>query len=213
MEYKAYIQKLDTIGAKSIEEARDIISSLNGGEIIDYREIRENWLSVTFKKGSEYTTIINADSEDQAKHKAKSTLPMGTQCVINSIEMLGVSKEHMPEIIDAEELLYEMHLNDCDSITVSEGLNGSVNKTYTKKQILDYMGHKRVYLYDRQGSEGYVAFAMFNDHSKIPQGFNPIDNYEELKLNYESQFGFKFTTAEKFRMPDGCTFMTIGTNL
>ena len=85
--------------------------------------------------GNSGTWTREAISEQEARDS------FGSDVDIESIKMVGESapiiaekkEEDAIEIIDAEEILYEMDANNCDKITVKEGFWQM--KPYTRKEV------------------------------------------------------------------------------
>lgn len=89
--------------------------------------------------GEERQVMLNAESSNAA---AKQVVKMWEELPGTKVEIVNVEEIAAPqkekEIIDAEYLLYEMDVNNSDSIVIKEGYGEKIE--YSREEVEKYLG-------------------------------------------------------------------------
>ena len=118
-----------------------------------------SWFNMSM--GKTYEEIVKADSEQEAEIK----VDCNQRCKVEIVEEETEAVEH---IIDAEELLFNMDAEGVDEITTTEGLNGKLSNTYTRKQIEAYLSPK-VTASQKAKDAGFKSLAQVIELSETPR--------------------------------------------
>lgn len=77
--------------------------------------------------GKYFEEVVQAENSDEAE----KIVDVNQKCKVELVEGDCIAKNH---IVDAEEILFEMDANKCDSLTTKEGLNCKT-QTFTREEI------------------------------------------------------------------------------